>query len=165
VTAAMGAPRQRRRLGLALAFALVLPTLSGCDALRAQKADIFITREATIFLDPPPTETGEAILTIENDDDAEHRPLIIRLDEGTSMAELEVGEDGRLDVGRPIDLEFQGDGYRVVAKLDTMRPYYGQSTRIKTVVHVHLRQGMYAIVDNLPGGIDAGTFAVFEVTA
>lgn len=156
--------RWPRRL-LATVLALVAIVGAGCDALRAQTSDIFLTREATVFLDPPPSETGETILTIENNDDVEHQPLIIRLDDGVEVDDLELTEDGNLEVGRPIDLEYRGDGYQVVEKLETMRPYFGQAQRITTVVHVYLDAGTYAIVDNLAGGIPAGTWAMFEVGA
>lgn len=138
---------------------------TGCSGLRAQASDVFITREATVHIQTPPTETGETILMIENNDDAEHRPVILRLDEGVEVTDLPMTGEGTIDIGRPIDLEYRGEGYQVVEKLDTMRPYYGSDQRIQTTVHVYLRPGRYAIVDNLPGGVAAGTHATFEVTA
>jgi hypothetical protein len=138
--------RRLAALGAA-ALALLAP---GCR-FEAAKAKVFITREGRIVATTPLRRGGEVIVQLENDDDARHRPLLLRLDPGRDLGSLPRRADGTLDTGRPSDLEHRGDGYRVVEKLDTMRPYYGSGPRIRTVVHTHLTAGTYVLVDNLAG--------------
>ena len=154
-----------RRAALAAAL-LVLPVAmtTGCRT-DAQRSGVFITRDGRVVLQPAPGDKGETILTVENDDDAKHRVVLVRLARGGDPAALPVGDDGVLPVGRPSDTEYRGDGYQVVEKLDTMRAFYGGDRRIKAVVHTYLDEGSYVLLSNLPGDYAKGVWTSFTIGA
>jgi hypothetical protein len=147
---------------LAAVLATLTLVVTGCQ-LEAEKSRIFITRDGRTVAASPVRRKGEVILKIENNDDARHRPLLIRLDAGRDLASLPREHDGTLEVGRPGDLEHRGDGYQVVEKLDTMRAFFGTGRRIQTLVHIHLDAGSYALVDNLPGASPPAQPLLFSV--
>jgi hypothetical protein len=151
----------RRVAPVAAALSIAL-ALTGCD-VNAAKSTVFITKDSRIVIQELPAKVGEVIFDIENNDDTKHKLILVRLDEGVKPEALPVGADGMIDVGRPRDLEFDGDGYRVLEKLESMRPFFGGSRRSKTVLHTHLSPGRYVVLCNLPGHYERGELAGLEI--
>jgi len=152
-----------KRLVLLVLLTATVCSTTGC-VTDAQKSRAFITRAGTIVLEPPPAGKGETILRIENNDAAEHKLVLLRLEAGVEPTQLPL-VDGVLPVGDPGDLEYDGDGYRVVEKLDTMRPYYGGDQRVVKTVHTYLGAGDYVLMSNLPGDFGKGVWTKFSVGA
>ena len=152
-----------RRAGvIGLLLVLTSVPLSACR-LDAAKSKVFITRDGKVVLEPAPTKKGESILRIENNNATKKRVVLLRLDDGQDPATLPVDDTGVVPVGGPADLEHDGDGYQVVDKLDTMRPYYGGDQRPVVVLHTYLRSGRYVLLSNLPGDYRRGVWAQFQV--
>jgi hypothetical protein len=154
-----------RRPALAAGLALLCLTSTTACRTDAARSEAFITRDGRVVLQPVPAEKGETILRVENDDDARHRVVLVRLEPGTDPAHLPLGDDGVLPVGRPSDTEYAGQGYQVVEKLDTMRAFYGGDRRIRTIVHTYLDAGSYVLLSNLPGDYAKGVWATFTIGA
>ncbi|MCI0441263.1 MAG: hypothetical protein L0177_19345 [Chloroflexi bacterium] len=68
-----------------------------------------------------------------------------------------------MPVGTAADLEYQGDGYRVLLKPDDLAPYFARG-RTETTLHLYLRPGHYVLFSNMPGDYEAGRSAMFLVT-
>jgi hypothetical protein len=152
----------RKTLVVAVLAATLATTLTGCRT-DAAKSKAFITRDGKVVLQPSPKAKGETIIRIENDSPSRRQVVLVHLDEGQDAAALPINDDGVLPVGKPSDLEHRGDGYRVVEKLDGMRPYYGGDQRIVTTMHTYLRPGSYVLMSNLPGDYAKGVWTQFTV--
>jgi hypothetical protein len=147
-----------------LVVAALASTLSGCRT-DAAKTKAFITRDGKVVLQPAPSNKGETIFRIENDSPAKRQVVLVHLEDGQDPAALPVNDHGVVPVGKPSDLEHHGDGYVVVEKLDSMRPYYGGDQRIVTTMHTYLRRGSYVLLSNLPGDYAKGLWTHFTVEA
>jgi hypothetical protein len=154
----------RRTLTVAVIAALLAAGLSGCR-IDAAKAKAFITRDGKVVLEPAPKSKGETIFRIENNSPAKRQVVLVELDDGQDPAALPVDSRGIVPTGKPSDIEHRGDGYRVVEKLDSMRPYYGGDARIVTTMHTYLRAGRYVLLSNLPGDYGKGLWTTFTVGA
>ena len=150
-----------RRLVALAAVALLVPGITGCRT-DAHKTKAFVTRENKVVLEPAPSDKGETIIRIENNSPAKRQMVLLLLEDGTSPEALPV-DDGIVPTGKPSDVEHEGDGYRVVEKLDDMRPYYGGDQRPVTTLHTYLRPGSYVLMSNLPGDYAKGLWAEFTV--
>lgn len=149
--------------GAAVAVAVLVATvLAGCE-IDAAKGRVFITRESRIVVDQKPAKPGETIIDVENNDDARHKLVLLRLVGDAAPGKLPVRGDGTIEVGKPGDIEYDGEGYRVVEKLEEMRPYYGGDRRIMAKVHTYLEPGRYVFACNLPGGYQKGVWAELRI--
>src|SRR5687767_1695273 len=118
----------------ALGAAATLAFLAACASPTPGKAEAFVTRDRRVVIEPAVLPAGEIILDIENDDDEPHHVVVIRLLGAATVAGLPL-VDGRLPVGSRADLDFRGEGYEVVAKLDRMKAYFQGPNRIRDLVH------------------------------
>jgi hypothetical protein len=137
-------------------------SLTGCRT-DAAKAQVFITRDGKVVIESAPDKKGETIIRVENNNPAKKRVVLLQLDEGQDPAALPVDDDGVVPVGKASDLEHEGEGYTVVEKVDTMRPYFGGDQRPVVVLHTYLREGSYVLLSNLPGDYAKGFWTKFDV--
>ena len=152
----------RRLLAGGLVAVLAVSSLTGCRT-DAAKTKVFVTRDGKVVLEPPPREKGETILRIENNNPAKKRMVLLELEEGQDPAALPVNDVDIVPMGEPSDLEHRGDGYRVVDKLDTLRPYYGGDQRPVSTLHTYLREGSYVLLSNLSGDYRKGFWTSFQI--
>jgi len=150
----------RRAWALGLAVLLSLG-VSGCRT-DAAKTKAYVTRDGKVVLEPAPRTKGETIIRIENNSPGKRQLVLVLLDEGQDPALLGTVGDV-VPMGKPSDIEYRGDGYRVVEKLEDMRPYYGGDQRVVTTLHTYLRNGSYVLMSNLPGDYAKGLWVPFRI--
>lgn len=145
--------RDRRTLAAGLLVGALVASSTACVPLRAQKLDVFVRQQPGVSIEQSAVRDGETLIKVRNDRRDESRVVLVKLLGDTRT--LPVGDDGTVPVGSAADIEFEGDGYRVVARPDDLAPTYA-SIRTKTVVHAHLETGRYVLFSNFPGDYEAG---------
>ncbi len=111
-----------------------------------------MTRDGRLVASPVAIPPGETIVTIRNDQSERQRPVLVR----TRMpsARLPVVR-GVVPVGAEQDVEFEGDGYTLITKLETMRAFFSGEP-ILSRIHAYLEPGTYELFSNLRGHYDTG---------
>ena len=145
--------------GGAASLALVL---GGCASPGVSKVQVLVTRDKKVVVDRVVLPAGETILHVENDDGAKHVVVLARLHDGTAPGALPV-HDGQVPTGAASKQHYDGSGYEVVAKTDTMAAYFNGPRRITTLFHVHLDPGRYVVFGNQPGDYSGGILAELTV--
>jgi hypothetical protein len=135
-----------------------------CGQVRAHSVKAYVRQQGGITLTRTRVPDGEALIKIKNDSREPARMVLVKLDTAEAgRAGLPSGSGGVVPVGSEADLEYRGDGYRVVMKIDDLAPYYSRGQTSATM-HVHLQQGRYVLFSNMPGDYRSGRRVELAVT-
>src|SRR3954447_10920128 len=144
----------------ATAAAVCVSLLStGCQ-VRAHHDKAYVRRAGGISLLHATLPPGEALIKVRNENVKPARVVLARVD--SPQTPLPVGSDGTVPVGGVADLEYDGDGYRVLLKPDDLAPYFAHG-RTETTLHLHLKRDYYVLFSNRPGDYRAGGSALLHV--
>jgi hypothetical protein len=151
------------RLALAALASVAAVASPACGQVRAHSVKAYVRQQGGITLTRTQVPDGEALIKIKNDSREPARMVLVKLDAAAGRAGLPSGTGGVVPVGSEADLEYRGDGYRVVMKIDDLAPYYSRGQTSATM-HVHLQQGRYVLFSNMPGDYRSGRRVELAVT-
>lgn len=140
----------------------LLALMPACASPAPSKIEVFLTRDRRVVARPATVIRGETIITVENDDGRRHHPMLARLHPGTKPDALPLIA-GAVASGKPSETVFEGSGYTVITKLDSMAAYFNGPNRVRATIHEYLRTGTYVLFCDLPGHYSAGEFAAIRV--
>lgn len=155
-----GSLRGTFRIPAALVALAVI--LAACGQIKAHELEAFVLQDGTIAIEGEPhVARGEALIRVQNDSRDPARIVLAKLDDGVRT--LAARPAGIVDVGSTADLTYDGEDYRVVAKIDDLAPHFARG-QTENTIHIHLDPGTYALFSNFPGDVASGRLVTFEVS-
>lgn len=138
----------------------VTSMIAACTTtLRAPELLIFVSPAGEVVASSTEIDGGEVLLRMENRGDETVRLAIARLDPGVERLPT---VEGAVPIGDAGDVTYRGDGYRVLAKGDTLRRFISGRGVSKQVIHPYIRRGTHVVFDTVRGRYDDGAFVTIE---
>ncbi len=146
--------------GNVLISLLAASLVTACTTtLRAPELLVFVSPRGDVVGSTSRVESGEILLKLENRGNEDVRFALARLDPGVERLPT---VHGVVPIGDAGDVTFRGDGYRVLAKGDTLRRFIGGRAVSDQVIHPHFRRGTYVVFDTARGRYDEGAFVTIQ---